>query len=100
MRDPDRCALKSPGSPQRFLAIHATVYDTFNLQRPYYVTPHALPLQSEHNEVMARGSGRSKTLPCDQELIWRPDADDVHVLPEAVGTGDTKDSELDVKKTA
>jgi hypothetical protein len=33
--------IKSPGSPQRFLAIHATGYDTFNLQRPYYLALHA-----------------------------------------------------------
>jgi hypothetical protein len=34
-RSLDRCAamprIKSPGSHQRFLAIHAIVYDTFNL---------------------------------------------------------------------
>jgi hypothetical protein len=86
--------------PQRVIGIHATVHDTFNLQRPYYLTPHALPLQSEHNGVMGGGSDRSKTLPCDQESIWRLDADDVHVLQEAVGTGDTQDSDLDAKRTA
>lgn len=32
--------------------------------------------------------------------VWRLDADEVHVLREAVETVDTRDSDLDVKRTA
>jgi hypothetical protein len=32
--------------------------------------------------------------------VWRLDADEVHVLQEAAETGDTQNSDLDIKRTA
>jgi transposase-like protein len=38
--------LKSPGSAQHFLSMHAAVHNTFNLQRHHCFPPHSSDLQS------------------------------------------------------
>jgi putative transposase len=53
---------KLPGSPRRFLAAHAVVYKTFNIQRHLISRPHPSPLQGERDGAWQAATARDSCM--------------------------------------
>jgi len=95
------CSVRYAGSSERQTERQATVSD----RRPGLPALHrgTAQLRTSCHATFARTWVSPSSWLCamrSRSSVWRLDADEVRVLQKAIETGDTQDSDLDVKRTA